>query len=74
MNAGRGTVLLFDDGDAVVVTDGRAGARFLLVSGKPLREPIAWRGPVVMNTREELDEAWRELDAGTFVKHGSGSK
>ena len=38
------------------------------MSGKPLREPIAWRGPIVMNTREELDIAWRELDAGTFVK------
>jgi hypothetical protein len=69
--AGRGTVVLFGDGDIVTVTAGDAGARFLLLSGKPLHEPIAWRGPVVMNTREELDTAWRELDEGTFVKHGA---
>jgi len=69
--AGHGTVVLFGDGDRLTVTAGDAGARFLLISGKPLREPIAWRGPVVMNTREELNTAWRELDEGTFVKHGS---
>jgi hypothetical protein len=67
--AGGGTLVLFGDGDSVMVTAGDEGARFLLVSGKPLGEPIAWRGPIVMNTREELAEAWRELDAGTFVKH-----
>jgi len=69
--AGDGTVVLFGDGDSLTITAGDQGARFLLVSGKPLREPIAWRGPVVMNTREELNTAWRELDEGTFVKHGS---
>ncbi len=69
IGAGRGTVVLFGEGDSVEVTAGEAGARFLLVSGRPLGEPIAWRGPVVMNTREELDQAWRDLDDGTFVKH-----
>jgi redox-sensitive bicupin YhaK (pirin superfamily) len=71
VGADTGTVVLFGEGDSVAVTAGDAGARFLLVSGKPLGEPIAWRGPIVMNTREELDAAWRELDDGTFVKHGS---
>ena len=66
--AGRGTVILFGDGDLVSVVAGLSGARFLLVSGKPLHEPIAWRGPIVMNTQQELDTAWRELDNGTFVK------
>ena len=43
------------------------GVRFLLVSGKPLREPVAWRGPIVMNTQEELRVAFRELREGTFI-------
>ena len=68
--AETGKIILFDDGDSVSITGGGSGARFLFVSGKPLREPVAWRGPIVMNTREELDLAWRELDAGTFVKRG----
>jgi redox-sensitive bicupin YhaK (pirin superfamily) len=74
VDARQGTLLLFGDGDAVTVTAGRAGARFLLVSGRPLHEPVAWRGPIVMNTLEELDEAWRELDAGTFVKRDPTGK
>jgi redox-sensitive bicupin YhaK (pirin superfamily) len=69
-SAGHGTVVLLGDGDEARVTAGGAGARFLFVSGKPLGEPIAWRGPIVMNTREELDVAWAELDDGTFVKDG----
>ena len=69
LQAGQGTIVLFDDGDLVSVEAGDSGARFLLVSGRPLREPIAWRGPIVMNTSEQLDAAWRELDNGTFVKH-----
>jgi redox-sensitive bicupin YhaK (pirin superfamily) len=69
IDAGHGMIILLDDGDEVLVTAGTSGARLLLVSGRPLREPIAWRGPIVMNTREELDTAWRELDNGTFVKH-----
>ena len=60
--------MLFGEGDLVSVAAGPSGARFLLVGGKPLHEPIAWRGPIVMNTREELDTAWRELRDGTFVK------
>jgi len=67
--AGSGTLVLFGDGDEVEITAGESGARFIFVSGKPLREPIAWRGPIVMNTAEELAQAWRDLDAGTFVKH-----
>lgn len=69
VRAGHGTVVLLGDGDEVVVTASSDGARFLLISGAPLREPVAWRGPIVMNTREELAQAWRELDEGTFVKH-----
>jgi hypothetical protein len=69
LDADHGTIVLFGDGDMVSVGAGASGARFLLMSGRPLHEPIAWRGPIVMNTREELDTAWRELDEGTFVKH-----
>jgi redox-sensitive bicupin YhaK (pirin superfamily) len=72
LDAGRGTVVLFADGERVSATAGESGGRFLLVGGRPLREPIAWRGPIVMNTIEELDTAWRELQKGTFVKHRSG--
>ena len=45
--------------------------RFLLVSGKPLQEPVAWRGPIVMNTQEQLRQAYRELQQGTFLKEGT---
>jgi quercetin 2,3-dioxygenase len=68
--AGQGMLVLFGDGGSISVRAGDNGARFLLAGGRPLREPIAWRGPIVMNTREELDTAWRELDDGTFVKTG----
>ena len=47
---------------------GEDGIRFLLVSGKPLEEPVAWYGPIVMNTQQELQEAFRELEKGTFLK------
>jgi redox-sensitive bicupin YhaK (pirin superfamily) len=63
-----GTGILFGDGGGISVRAGDGGARFLLFGGKPLGEPIAWRGPIVMNTREELDQAFRELHAGTFIK------
>ncbi len=63
------SLVLFDSGDEVVVTAGDKGVRFLLVSGKPLREPVAWYGPIVMNTREELREAFEEYRQGTFLKH-----
>jgi len=51
-----------------VVEAGERGIRFLLVSGKPLQEPVAWYGPIVMNTREELEQAYRELEQGTFIQ------
>jgi len=70
--AGDGTVLLFSEGDSVRFrSEGEEPARFLLISGHPLNEPIAWRGPIVMNTDEELREAFREYREGTFVKVGS---
>ncbi len=69
LEAGHGTIVLLGDGDAVAVTAGASGARFLLVGGRPLGEPIAWRGPIVMNTVEELNLAWRELAEDKFVKH-----
>jgi len=62
------SLVLFDSGDEILVRAGDEGIRFLLVSGKPLEEPVAWRGPIVMNTREQLDQAWRELRDGTFIK------
>ena len=61
--------VLFGDGDTFWVRAGNEGIRFLLFSGKPLKEPVAWGGPIVMNTREELDVAFRELSENTFVKH-----
>ncbi len=67
--AENGTVALFGDGDRVAIKAGADGARFLLVSGKPLGEPIAWGGPIVMNTHEELEQAFAEYREGTFVKH-----
>jgi redox-sensitive bicupin YhaK (pirin superfamily) len=57
------------DFDEVLVKAGTEGARFFLIAAKPLNEPVAWGGPIVMNTREELDEAFRELDNNTFIKH-----
>jgi quercetin 2,3-dioxygenase len=51
-----------------VVQAGEDGIRFLLVSGKPLQEPVAWYGPIVMNTQHELQQAFRELEQGTFLK------
>jgi hypothetical protein len=62
------SLVLFDRGDEVVVRAGEQGIRFLLVSGRPLEEPIAWYGPIVMNTDEELLQAQRELRDGTFIR------
>ncbi len=64
------SLVLFDRGDEVVVQAGERGIRFLLVSGKPIEEPVAWYGPIVMNTQAELQEAFAEFQAGTFLKHG----
>jgi len=62
------SLVLFDRGDEVTVQAGDAGIRFLLVSGKPLEEPVAWYGPIVMNTQEQLRQAFEELQRGTFLK------
>jgi hypothetical protein len=69
VEAGKGVVVLLGDGDEVRIGAGAQGARLLLVSGRPLGEPIAWGGPIVMNTRDELELAFAEYRAGTFVKH-----
>jgi len=61
-------LVLFDRGDEVVVQGGVNGVRFLLVSGQPLQEPVAWYGPIVMNTQAELRQAFDELERGTFLK------
>jgi quercetin 2,3-dioxygenase len=63
------SLILFDRGDEIVVQAGDEGIRFLLVSGKPIEEPVAWYGPIVMNTQQELREAMVELQSGTFIKH-----
>jgi len=62
------SLVVFDSGDEIRVTAGDDGLRFLLVSGRPIREPVAWYGPIVMNTQEELETAFREYQAGTFLK------
>jgi redox-sensitive bicupin YhaK (pirin superfamily) len=62
------TLVVFDRGDEVVIQAGEHGIRFLLVSGRPIEEPVAWYGPIVMNTEEELRQAYAELRAGTFIK------
>ena len=66
--SGNRTLVQFDRGDEVTVQAGDTGIRFLLVSGKPLKEPVAWHGPIVMNTGYELREAIRDLQNGTFIK------
>jgi len=62
------SLVLFDSGEEVEVQAGPDGIRFLLVSGKPLQEPVAWHGPIVMNTQTELQQAFEELQKGTFLK------
>ena len=66
--SGNRTLVQFDRGNEVTVQAGETGIRFLLVSGKPLKEPVAWHGPIVMNTGDELREAIRDLQNGTFIK------
>jgi len=65
---GNRSLVLFDRGDEITVRAGDEGIRFLLVSGKPLEEPVAWHGPIVMNTNEQLRQAFAELRNGTFIK------
>ena len=66
--SGNRSLVVFDTGDEVVVQAGDEGIRFLLISGAPIREPVAWYGPIVMNTQAELQQAVRELREGTFIK------
>jgi redox-sensitive bicupin YhaK (pirin superfamily) len=67
-SAGNRSLVLFDRGDEIVVQAGEEGIRFLLVSGRPLEEPVAWHGPIVMNTRDELEQAFADLRNGTFIR------
>ncbi|MGC1594627.1 MAG: pirin-like C-terminal cupin domain-containing protein, partial [Candidatus Acidiferrales bacterium] len=66
---GNHSLVLFNRGDEIVVHAGKEGIRFLLVSGKPIEEPVAWYGPIVMNTQEQLRQAVNELQTGDFIKH-----
>ena len=66
--AGNRSLVLFDSGDEITVAAGEQGIRFLLVSGKPIKEPVAWYGPIVMNDKAELQLAFDELRAGTFIR------
>lgn len=68
--SGKRTLVQFDTGDSVTVQAGETGIRFLLVSGAPIREPVAWHGPIVMNTRDELQKAFQDLRDGTFIREG----
>jgi len=65
---GNRSLVLFDSGDEITVQAGEEGIRFLLVSGRPIAEPVAWQGPIVMNTEAELRRAYAELRDGTFIK------
>jgi redox-sensitive bicupin YhaK (pirin superfamily) len=67
---GNRSLVLFDSGDEITIQAGDTGIRFLLVSGQPIAEPVAWRGPIVMNTPAELRRAYAELQDGTFIKRG----
>jgi redox-sensitive bicupin YhaK (pirin superfamily) len=65
---GNRSLVVFDRGDEVTIEAGEEGVRFLLVSGKPIEEPVAWYGPIVMNTEAELQQAFAELRNGTFIQ------
>ena len=67
---GNESLIVLGDGEEFAVSTGREHVRFLLMSGRPIREPIAWHGPIVMNTWDELKVAYEELQQGTFIKHG----
>jgi quercetin 2,3-dioxygenase len=66
---GKETLVVFTGGDEIYVSTENSSLRFILISGKPLREPVAWAGPIVMNTQEELRIAFEEYRNGTFIKH-----
>ena len=65
---GNRSLVMFDTGDEVTVQAGEQGVRFLLVSGKPIREPVAWHGPIVMNTQAEIRQAMADLRTGQFIR------
>jgi redox-sensitive bicupin YhaK (pirin superfamily) len=69
---GPETLVVYGDGDGLSITSDDSGVRFLLLSGRPIGEPVAWYGPIVMNTREELRIAFEEYGNGTFLKHDKG--
>ena len=71
---GPESLVMFDDGDQLMVTTTDEAVRFLLVSGKPIREPVAWYGPIVMNTQDELKVAFEEYQNGTFIQHRGPKK
>jgi quercetin 2,3-dioxygenase len=71
---GNGTACLYHDGTSVSVAAGKEGVRFLIISGKPIKEPVAWYGPIVMNTDEELEAAFDEYREGTFIKQERNSQ
>lgn len=66
---GNETIVLFADGDEITVLTEEHSVRFLLISGKPINEPVAWYGPIVMNTQDELKIAFEEFNQGTFIKY-----
>ena len=66
--SGNRTLIRFGTGDEIKVQAGPEGIRFLLISGAPLEEPVAWHGPIVMNTKDEIQQAIRDLRNGTFIK------
>ena len=68
-DVGNRSLVVFDRGDEITVQAGEEGIRFLLVSGRPIEEPVAWYGPIVMNTQAELRQAFAEIRQGTFIKH-----
>ena len=72
--SGNRTLVVFGSGDEVVVNSGEHGVRFLLVSGKPLREPVAWHGPIVMNTEAEIRQAMADLQSGHFIREQAGGR
>jgi redox-sensitive bicupin YhaK (pirin superfamily) len=65
----NGTLVLFDKGENLAVSAANEPLKLLLLTGKPLNEPVAWRGPIVMNTQDELEKAFREYREGTFIKN-----
>ena len=66
--SGDRTLVRFGTGEEITVQAGPEGLRFLLISGAPIEEPVAWHGPIVMNTQAELRQAFRDLNNGTFIK------